>query len=440
MQLFNSILRIGTDEKQSELTNFSVILTNSIALISAAVNFFYMLLFLTKVYFPCIIFFSAGCILSVSCIYLNSIYKRNLSSSLLFIYTGLIILISSFLFGYDTQCHTLLVIISMCTVLTSKNLYFPILYNISIFLIFCLSYLYTIDQGPIVPELKILYSEFVNFGFALLAAVVFAIVILKEVVDYINSLKSTLTELKSKNEEIKKQNRKLELFNTVAAHDLRTPVRNINSFISLAKQKLNSKSERLKVDECLDTAQNSALQMNELINSISQMSALNKNNLVEQEIVNAEELVEDVIKQAIHPLYPTAKIQYGSLPLVYLNRADLQTIFQNLFLNGFKYNKHNNKLINIDVTYDDSSCKLLIRDNGIGIESDYLKKIFEPFARLHSDSEFEGSGMGLFIVREILHKYNATICVEDSSKDGTSFAISLPMKMIIQPKVLDLEI
>jgi len=425
----NSILKVGTQGSASELTNFRVILVNSIAIISTVINYFYFLVFILLLQLPYAGFYIVCGTISLACLYLNRIQKQKLASWTLLISISLVIILTSYISGYNTQCHTILVIVAACAFLVSTDLYYSIVFVIAILTLYCLSY-YAVDMnGPLLPETKIPYSEFINFGFALVSASVFATVLLKEIVDYIDSLKETLEELKNKNTEIEEKNNKLELFNAVAAHDLRTPVRNISSFIGLAKRKLDSDSEQYKVNEYLETAENSAKQMNALINSISDMSELNKSQLVDQEQVDLNDLMKDLIQQVILPRYPDTQILFKDLPLIYINKAHIHTVLQNILLNGLKYNIQDQKEIRIQSKMSDKRLNVLVTDNGIGIESEYKTKIFEAFSKLHSGSEFEGTGMGLYIVQEILQRYNATIHVKDSSENGTTFEISFPSNL-----------
>jgi len=428
----NFILKVGTLDSASVLTNFRVILINSIALLSAGINLFYFVIFFLKLQFPLAVFYFLGGTVSLTCIYLNRLQKSKTASGVLFVVIGLIIILTSLLSGYSTQCHTLLVIVAACVVLVSTSLYFPIIYLSGILLLYSISYYYVDVYGPLMPEIKIPYSDYINFGFAILCSFFFAMVLLKEVVDYIDSLKNTLDLLKNKNDEIKDKNKKLELFNAVAAHDLRTPVRIISSFSGLAKRKLESSTEKLKLREYLNTIENSAKQMNALINSISHMSELNQNQLVEQEQVDLNKLIEDIIQQTIQTTYPNSKIHFKQLPTIFVNKSHINTVFQNLLLNGLKYNHQDQKEMYITSTTNDTHVHFHISDNGIGIEPVYKDMIFEPFAKLHSESQFEGTGMGLFIIKEILKKYGGSVRVQDTSIHGTTFEISLPVSIIVK--------
>lgn len=422
----NSILKVGTQDSASELVNFRVILVNSIAVLSILINSFYFITFILRLQLSYSILYFVGGTISLFCIYLNHHHKHKSAAWILLNTISIMIIVASVVSGYITQTHPILVIFATFAFLVSSNLKYSSLYVFGNILFYCLSYYYVDINGPMSPETKVPFSEFINFGLALVSASVFGRVLLIEVSDYINSLKDTLAELKIKNAEIEEKNNKLELFNAVAAHDLRTPVRNISSFIGLAKRKMDSDSEQYKVNEYLETAENSAKQMNALINSISDMSELNKSQLVDQEQVDLNDLMKDLIQQVILPRYPDTTILFKDLPLIYINKAHIHTVFQNLLLNGLKYNMRDQKEIRIQHKMSNKRLNVEITDNGIGIEFEYKTKIFEAFSKLHSGSEFEGTGMGLYIVQEILQRYNATIHVKDSSENGTTFEISFP--------------
>jgi len=429
-KLINTVLQVGTLESVGELTNFKVVLTNSIAILSSIVNYFYVVIFLCKLQFPYSGFYFAGGSISLLCVYLNHQQQQKTASWILLSVIGIIIISTSMISGFTTQCHTILVVVSACAVLISTSLYYSIVYVAALLILYCLCYSYVDMYGPLFPESKLTYSEFINFGFALICAFVFAVVLLKKVVDYIETLKETLEQLKNKNDEIQDKNSKLELFNAIAAHDLRTPIRNISSFTGLAKRKIDIPSEKWKVNGYLDTVENSAKQMNDLINSIADMNKLNKDKLFDLEHVELNTLIQQITNQIIKPAYPNVKIKSDELPVLTGNRAHLHTVFQNLFQNALKYNLQNQKEIHISAISNDRGVSILVTDNGIGIDVKYISKIFDPFAKLHSETQFQGTGMGLYIVREILDRYDASICVKESSETGTTFQISFPKTMI----------
>ena len=125
-------------------------------------------------------------------------------------------------------------------------------------------------------------------------------------------------------------------------------------------------------------------------------------------------------------------IQIGRLPEIKADKIQMRQLFQNLISNGLKYRKPDTAP-KIFIKYSannngDGFHKISIEDNGIGFEQKYGVKIFEPFQRLHSDSNISGTGMGLYICKKIVTRHNGTISAESDLTEGTKITISLPEK------------
>ena len=107
-------------------------------------------------------------------------------------------------------------------------------------------------------------------------------------------------------------------------------------------------------------------------------------------------------------------------------------LFQNLISNALKYHQEEEPpsltICRKKVASQDGYCRIAVADNGIGFEKKYLDRIFKPFQRLHTSSQFEGTGMGLAICKKIIDRHNGTITAEDNPSSGTTFIIELPVK------------
>ena len=122
-----------------------------------------------------------------------------------------------------------------------------------------------------------------------------------------------------------------------------------------------------------------------------------------------------------------AIINYNHLPTIQSSKFPLTQIFHNLIGNALKYQKPNNiPIIDIIITENESNWQFKIKDNGIGIENEYLEKIFVIFQRLHSKTEYSGNGIGLAVVKKLIENLNGKIWVESEVDKGTSFYFTLP--------------
>jgi signal transduction histidine kinase len=113
------------------------------------------------------------------------------------------------------------------------------------------------------------------------------------------------------------------------------------------------------------------------------------------------------------------------------NNVYLSLLLQNLIENGIKYNRSERPEVNISVEQDATSFKITITDNGIGIDQSYFEEIFQPFKRLHSNREFEGSGLGLSICNKIVEKHDGQLSVNSIPDQGTTFNIIFPEQYLI---------
>ena len=101
-------------------------------------------------------------------------------------------------------------------------------------------------------------------------------------------------------------------------------------------------------------------------------------------------------------------------------------MFQNLIENGIKFNKNDNPQIRVFVLREEECTKILFQDNGIGIEEEFQASIFQIFTRLHTQQEFQGTGMGLAICKKIVERLDGTISLTSEPNVGTIFTLSFP--------------
>jgi light-regulated signal transduction histidine kinase (bacteriophytochrome) len=124
-----------------------------------------------------------------------------------------------------------------------------------------------------------------------------------------------------------------------------------------------------------------------------------------------------------------AVISYDNLPSIVSCKMPLIQIFHNLIGNALKYHKEDTPpIITIKVTEYEKKWLFKIKDNGIGIENEYLEKIFIIFQRLHTKNEYSGNGVGLAIVKKLIENLNGTIWVESELDKGSTFYFTLPKK------------
>jgi len=218
-------------------------------------------------------------------------------------------------------------------------------------------------------------------------------------------------------------NKNLEAFAYIASHDLQEPLRKIRTFSTLLYdanlEKFDEKSLNY-VGKLVD----SSSRMQSMIQDVLTLSTLSED--VELTEVTPEKAVEGALENLeIKILESKAVINIGALPPLTGNLLYLSQLFMNLISNSIKFSNKQPE-INISGKVHAGMVQITLRDNGIGMDEADLNKIFQPFQRLHSKAEFEGSGIGLSICKKIVELHKGDIKVKSTPGAGTTFIIELP--------------
>ena len=252
-----------------------------------------------------------------------------------------------------------------------------------------------------------------------------------ELLDARDTLSVQANELKAANESLQLKKEDLEIFCRSLSHDFTGPIRRVNQFIQLSIADLkDDNSDSVNAIKWLDMAQSQTDSLEELTKGlISFLTA--DDSKTEFSTMDLNEVVSVAVSLSVDQKENPVDIQYESLPKIRGDKTQLQLIFKNLIGNAIKYNKNKPKII---ITCDSISKEgyeiIKIKDNGIGMSSQYLETIFEPFKRLHGDREYSGSGLGLSIVRKLVDKHKAYIDVESIEGEGSIFLLAFPVATI----------
>ena len=230
---------------------------------------------------------------------------------------------------------------------------------------------------------------------------------------------------------LEETNEELRVFVHIASHDLQEPLRKIISFGDLIRSR--SKTIDEKDIHYLQRMENSSLRLQSLVEDLVNYSTLDSAQARKMELLDLNDVVQQVLMDLeISIEQSNAKVNIVDLPVIEANKFQMFHLFQNLISNALKYHREeeppsltiSGKTVASQIGY----CRINITDNGIGFEEKYLDRIFKPFQRLHTSTQFEGTGMGLAICKKIIDKHNGTITAEGELPSGTTFIIELPVK------------
>jgi two-component system, LuxR family, sensor kinase FixL len=245
----------------------------------------------------------------------------------------------------------------------------------------------------------------------------------------ITSQKMNELELTKKTRELERSNKELDQYASLASHDLKEPLRKITTF----SNRLVSKYAPLLGDDgrsYLQKIDDAAMRMTSLISNLLTYSRImpvkesyvktDLNVLITTVLADLEISIEE--KKAV--------IQVEKLPEIEVHPGQFKQLFQNLISNSLKFSREGEApWIEIKShLLPDNRAELLVSDNGIGFESHYSEKIFVMFQRLHSRSEYEGTGIGLALCKKIVESHNGTITARSEKGTGTTFIIRIPLR------------
>lgn len=234
-------------------------------------------------------------------------------------------------------------------------------------------------------------------------------------------------EVVNRTKELASVNDELESFSYSISHDLRAPLRSINGFSDIImedhSEQLDEEGKRL-----MGVVKESAVTMGQLIDDILEFSRLGKKKIQKSEI-DMTKLFENVCEvEAGTYSDKQIDLKIGDLPNAMGDIALIKQVVVNLVSNAFKYSSKKDKIV-INIGCDQSEeneVTYFIKDNGTGFKMEYHDKLFGVFHRLHSKNEFEGTGVGLAIVKRIINKHGGKIWAESEKGKGSTFFFSMP--------------
>jgi light-regulated signal transduction histidine kinase (bacteriophytochrome) len=233
-------------------------------------------------------------------------------------------------------------------------------------------------------------------------------------------------------EQLENKNRELQEFARIASHDLQEPLRKIRAFGDRLKVKLTGALDEQSID-FLSRMISAAARMQGLIDGLLAYSrvTIRGNPFVHTDL---GAIVKEVISDLEVRISETGgRVDVGDMVSLDADELQMRQLLQNLIGNGLKYHKKDIppviKVFSRTVEQkDEPTVDIVVEDNGIGISEEHFEKIFVVFQRLHSrESEYEGSGIGLSVVKKIAERHEGNIKVESKVGEWTRFTVSIPL-------------
>jgi len=230
--------------------------------------------------------------------------------------------------------------------------------------------------------------------------------------------------LKKQSAELSKLNNELERFSAIASHDLKEPVRTLGLYCQLLERSLDDRLSK-KEQSLLSTMTKTSMRMQRLIDDLLTFSKV-KNWQKPTDTISSDAVLDDLLvdlEELIRDSQTT--IKRHPLPALKVSAAHLRQLFQNFVVNSIRYRRDLPPEIEISAKRDEESWVFAFKDNGQGIESRHLAKVFDAFSRFH-DKEHSGSGLGLSICKQIVDRYDGKIWLDSQPGVGTTMFFSVP--------------
>jgi chemotaxis family two-component system sensor kinase Cph1 len=224
--------------------------------------------------------------------------------------------------------------------------------------------------------------------------------------------------------ELEQKNKDMEQFAYIASHDLKEPIRTVSNYVQIIKEE-HSHQLNNEVNKYLNSIHRATIRMNLLVKTLLDFSELGRYKKLSY--ISLKAVIEDAVAD-LNTICEASQavIKIGEMPSLFAYETEMRQLFQNLITNAIKFRKKDSPPeIEITCAREDEKWKFSVSDNGIGIDPMYFERIFNIFQRLHTDEEYEGSGIGLANCKKIVELHKGKIWVESAPGEGATFYFTL---------------
>lgn len=231
--------------------------------------------------------------------------------------------------------------------------------------------------------------------------------------------------LQEKNAQLESAVSELDAFSYSVSHDLRSPLRAIDGFSRILLEEYGAALPAAP-REYLQLVRDNTVQMGHLVDDLLTFSRLGRHPLSKQKVRTAK-IVERVLTDAKEQAEGrSVSVSVGDLPPIFGDPGLLRQVFVNLIDNAFKYTRARSEtVIEVGSHEAEGETVFFVRDNGAGFDMRYADKLFGVFQRLHRAEDFEGTGVGLAIVKRIVHRHGGRVWAEAAVNQGATFSFTL---------------
>jgi signal transduction histidine kinase len=243
--------------------------------------------------------------------------------------------------------------------------------------------------------------------------------------DSIRRTISRAVRLAEQDRVIAEQREELENFAYALAHDFKQPIRQIRTFSDMIAEELGEDG-RDQVRKHLEFLATASRRLGDLVDVMSQYTLLSKPPEISE--IDLGWVMQEVGETLdTYVAERDGELVVSDMPVVAGNAALLMQVLSNLIINGLKYNESTPPRVAVSARVENGACHVEVRDNGLGIEEQFLTEIFKPLTRLHTAAEYAGTGLGLTLARKAVIAQGGALWCESELGSGSTFFVRLPL-------------
>jgi signal transduction histidine kinase len=251
-----------------------------------------------------------------------------------------------------------------------------------------------------------------------------------------DSLEASSDALAERSRELERSNRELEQFASVTSHDLQAPLATISMYAQLLEQR---HAEDLNGGQQLVEGINAAtVKARTLIRDLLEYSRAGRGELL-NEPVEMKDVAAEALEMLAGPIEQSgADVTVEQLPVILGDPRKLRQVFLNLISNALKF-AEDIPVVRVSAEVHGNTAIFAVADNGIGMDPGQAERIFQPFARLHSEEEYPGTGIGLAVCERIIEQHGGRIWAQSAPGQGSTFRFTLPVPGRRRPSVASVD-